>query len=468
MVPLVIALGLPLAVAAATAAPAVSAPDYEQACGLARSLLDELVAVDTTNPPGNEARAAAVARKRLDKMGIPATVTNTAAGRANLVARVLGNGSKRPLLLLAHTDVVTAEPRAAWSTDPFQVTEKDQYLYGRGVADDKGMAAIFLSIVLDLKRRKLPLARDVIVALTADEESAGEAGIGWLLKNQRKLVDAEFALNEGAGARLADRKLQFIGLGTEEKIYQTFFLEAEGPGGHSSLPGRDNPIYDLAEALTRLAHLSFPPRLTDTTRAFFLGLAAREKPEAAARMRELAQSKSPPDAAVRQLSDNPLWNAMLHTTCTATEVHAGQRENALPQSARATVNCRILPGQYPPVLEAIQRALGGAGGGRVHIRVDRGAGSGPASPMNGPVPEAVRRVAGQMSPGVPVLPVLSPGATDSRHLRNAGIPAYGLKPFPAYDGDARRAHGADERVFAKSFHYGCEFLYRTVEELAKK
>jgi len=442
-------------------AAAAAEPDFGAVCGDAERILEEMIAIDTSNPPGHEAKVAWAASRRLSAAGVSSTVVESAPGRGNVIARVAGDGSKRPLLFLAHIDVVGAGP--LWSTPPFSLTRKDGYLWGRGVGDDKGMAAIGVAIARDLARRRVALARDVIVALTADEESGGDAGVIWLLKNKPELLRAEFALNEGAGARLVDGKLQFVGLQTAEKTYRTYFLEVEGPGGHSSVPVPDNAIYRLSAVLGRLSAHAFPARLTDTTRAWFSGLAAHESPAVARDMKALVSAKSPPRGAVQRLEKTPHFNSILRTTCVATMVQAGHRENALPQQAKATVNCRILPGDEAGVQAALERVIADA---RVKVVADRSLGAAPPSPVDGPVLEAARKTAAVMSPGVPVLPSLSTRATDSRHLRAAGIPAYGLKPFPANDDDARRAHGRDERVLETSLRYGCEFLYRTVLDLA--
>ncbi|MEK6606778.1 MAG: M20/M25/M40 family metallo-hydrolase [Myxococcota bacterium] len=339
-IPSAVALALATLRSSAFAAEANGQPDYDRVCGEARAMLEELVAIDTTNPPGHETKVAQNVYRRFQAARIDATLLESSPGRGNVIARVPGDGSKRPLLLLAHIDVVGAGPRELWSADPFRLTAKDGYLYGRGVGDDKGMAAAATAIALDLRRRKLPLARDVVVALTADEESGGDAGIVWLLRTHRDLIDADFALNEGAGARLDESgKLQYVGLQTAEKIYQTYFLETEAPGGHSSVPLRENAILRLAAALDRLGRFEFPARLTGTTRAHFAGLADYAQPDEAKAMRAVAAATGKlPDAAVRKLSENPTWNAQLRTTCVATMIEGGSRENALAQTAKATVN----------------------------------------------------------------------------------------------------------------------------------
>lgn len=439
--------------------------NFDQVCSQANEFLAEMVAINTTNPPGNETPLLERVRAHLAKEKIPAEIFEGAPGRGNLLAHLKGNGTQKPILLMAHVDVVGVDEKL-WETNPFAMTMVDDYLVGRGVLDDKGMAAVWIEVLLDLKRRGLELERDVVVVLTADEESGGTYGIKWLIENKRELIEnAEFAINEGAGARLVEGKLEYIAMQSAEKMYQTFTVSAEGPGGHSSVPKADNAIYRLSKALNRLGGFQFPARLTKTTKAYFAALAKDKKNKMSRYAKMLVKSKRRnklPKSAIRKLAQSPKMNAMLRTTCVATMLEAGQRENALPQSARAKVNCRVLPGEKH-LLKTLKKVVGDP---KVKIEASRELQEVPATPIVGAFPAAVKAVAAEMSPGVPVVPSMSAGATDSRHLRQIGIAAYGLKPFPASDEDASRIHGANERLLLTSFHYGCEFLYRTVEELA--
>jgi acetylornithine deacetylase/succinyl-diaminopimelate desuccinylase-like protein len=442
------------------------AADYDAAARSARELLDALVAADTTNPPGNEARAVALGAERLAAVGIPFERTEFAPGRENLVARLRGDGSERPLLLLAHTDVVGAEGQA-WSSDPHVVTEREGYLVGRGVADDLGMAALALEVVLILHREKAPLARDVILAWTGDEESGG-AGIRWLLEKRPQLLAAGLALNEGGMIRLDEKgKPTWIELQTAEKTYQDFVLVARGETGHSSVPLPDNAIYRLSKALARLADHRFPARLLPVTRAHFAARAPFEPPERSGAMRALADAKGAlPAAALAVLDADPVLAASLRTTCVATLLSAGTRVNALPAEARATVNCRILPDETAADVQAtIARVLADPA---IEITPTEEFGFGTPSPLEGPAPAAIAKVAGHMWPGLPVIPFMSRGATDSRFVRARRIPAYGVSPIPVSDADARRAHGVDERIPASGLRTGVEFLHRLVLELAAR
>ncbi len=450
--------------AAALAATPASAVDYDAAARSARSLLDALVAADTSNPPGNEARAAALGAERLAAAGIAFERSEFAPGRENLVARLRGDGSQPPLLLLAHTDVVGAEGQA-WTSAPHVVTEREGYLVGRGVEDDLGMAALALEVLVLLHDAKTPLARDVVLAWTGDEESGG-GGIRHLLATSPGSLDAAFAINEGGMIRLGESgEPTWVELQTAEKTYQDYVLVAKGETGHSSVPLPDNAIYRLARALARLADHRFPARLLPVVRAHFAARAPFEPPERGRAMRALAEAKGElPADALAVLDTDPVLSASLRTTCVATLLSAGTRVNALPAEARASVNCRILPDETP---EQVQRTLVQVlGDPALEIQPTEEFGFGTPSPLDGPAPAAIAKVAGQMWPGLPVVPFMSRGATDSRFLRARGIPAYGISPIPVTDADARRAHGIDERIPGGGLRTGVEFLHRLVLELA--
>ena len=448
-----------LALVLATAALAASAEDARAA----RALLGELVAADTSNPPGNESRAVAIGARHLAKAGIPFEITTFAPGRQNLVARLKGDGSARPLLLLAHVDVVgTAGQR--WSTPPHSMKELGGYLQARGVGDDLGMAAVSLVLLERLKRERVPLKRDVIVAWTGDEESGG-AGIRWLLANRKASIDAEVALNEGGGPVL-DRsgKVVRLSLGCAEKTYQDFEVTAHGTTGHSSVPLDDNAILRLARALARLTFTSFPARLIPVTRAYFAARAALEAPPIAAAMRALAASTGPlPADALRVLEADPALRADLRTTVTPTLLTGGTRVNALPAEAHATLNARMLPDELPEQVRAHLVAV--LADSKLEVKLIDDFGSAGPSPLEGPGPAAIRAVAARFYPGAPVIPTMGRGATDSRFLRHAGIAAYGMRPIATTEEDGRRAHGVDERIPA-DLAPGMEFYRALVLELA--
>lgn len=423
----------------------------------------ELMAIDTTHSSGSTTKAAEAVAKRLRAAGVPAgniRIVGPQPAKKNLVARLSGAGADKPVLLLAHLDVVEAK-RSDWSLDPFRLTEQDGYYYGRGSLDDKAMAAIFTDIFLRLHERRAKPARDVILALTADEEGGPDNGVEWLLAHQRSLVDAALVLNEGGGGRIRQGKYLNNGVQASEKAYMNYRLEVHHRGGHSSLPGKDNAIYRLAAALGRLQQFAFPFELNEITRAYFERSAAAESGQVAADM--MAIVRQPPDAeAIARLSDIPSYNALLRTTCVATRLDGGHADNALPQSATALVNCRILPGH--DAAEVQQTLAQVVADDQVAITPTEVDTSGPASPLDPELMQLIERHTAALWPSVPVLPTMSSGATDSRYFRRAGIPAYGVSGI-FIDMDDNRAHGRDERIGIKQFYDGHEFLWRLVQDL---
>lgn len=431
----------------------------------ARELYRELVEIRTVHPDGDNTAAARAMARRLLEAGFDAKdveVVEPAPRKGNLVARLRGTGELRPLLLLAHIDVVEAKAED-WSVglDPFRLTEKDGYYYGRGTLDDKAMAAIFVANLARLRAEGFRPKRDIVVALTADEEGGTHNGVAWLLRHRRELVDAEFALNEGGAGTLRDGKPWIHGVQVGEKMYLSFDLEATHPGGHSSVPTRDNAIYDLAAALSGVARLELPARVGYVTRAHFMRLANIESGELADAIAAVAAGRAD-DAQLRRVSSEPRYNAQLRTTCVATKLEGGHAENALPQRAKAVVNCRLLPGEDP---EFVLRELQRAAGERVRVKARGAPRASEATDARSPVMRTIERVSESMWPGVPVVPLMSAGATDGSRLRNAGIPTYGVSGLFLEHGEVR-IHGRDERLAVKSFVEGTEFLHRLVKALA--
>ncbi|HTB17837.1 MAG TPA: M20/M25/M40 family metallo-hydrolase [Bryobacteraceae bacterium] len=439
---------------------------------LAREIYKEMIEIRSGYTTGSTTPVAEMAAARLRAAGFPDAdifVGGASPKKANLVVRYragrAGAAALKPILLLAHSDVVEAN-REDWSTDPFQFIERDGYFYGRGTSDDKAQAAVWIANLIRYKREGFKPERDIIVALTADEEGGGAYnGVIWLLKNKRELIDAELALNEGGGGVMVNGKKIANNIQVSEKTYADFKFEVHNRGGHSSVPVPDNAIYHLATALERLSRYSFPLKTDEVTRAYFREMA---KVESGALKNELAKiADGSPEAAreamQRVASISPRWNSMLRTTCVATELAGGHALNALPQVASANVNCRIFPGDS---IDSVQKALRLAiGDEQVAIRVQGEVDVGPASPMRPDVLRAVARVSDTMWPGVLTIPVMSTGATDGRYLRVAGIPTYGVSGFFA-DRDDVRAHGRDERMNVNSFYEGQAFLYELVKDLS--
>ena len=450
----------------------LAAPSAQQSLAphqqLARDIYKELIEINTAVTTGNTTPAAEAMAKRFRAAGFPADdvfVGGPHPNKGNLVVRYRGRpgATRRPLLLLAHIDVVEAK-KEDWSAglDPFVLTEKDGFFYGRGTVDDKAMASIFVANLLRMKSQNLVPDRDLILALTADEEGGDHNGVQWLLANHRARVDAEYGLNEGGGGQArAGRKIANR-VQASEKMYVDFTLEATNKGGHSSQPQPENALYDLADALARIGKYTFPAKTNEVTRAYFEKMAGIETGALAADFKAVAQAAPNPDVVAR-LSATPLYNAMLRTTCVATMASAGHAPNALPQRATANVNCRILPGEDP---HAVQQALAKAvNNPRVSITPVDAAKPSPPSPLTPEVMQAITRVTEEMFPGVPVIPFMSTGATDGLYFRQAGIPIYGVSGLFG-DMDDNRAHGRDERMGVREFFDGQEFLWWLVNGLS--
>jgi acetylornithine deacetylase/succinyl-diaminopimelate desuccinylase-like protein len=455
-----------LAMAAVSAFAILSAQAPSAHDRLAREIYEQLVNINTSPGSGTTRAAEAMARRLLDA-GVPAADVRVLGARPdqqNLVARFRGTGSARPILLLAHLDVVEAR-RDDWSVDPFTFLEKDGYFYGRGTTDDKAQAAIWVATLIRLKQEAVVPNRDLILALTADEEDGREAnGVVWLLKNHRDLVDAEYCLNEGGGGQIKNGRKVVNEVQAAEKHYATFLLTVTNKGGHSSLPEKDNAIYRLAQAVAKLSDYEFPLHLTEVTRTFFARTATVVGGQDGADMKAVS-AQTPDPAAAARLSKTALYNALLRTTCIPTRLDAGHAENALPQMARATVNCRVLPGEDPAEIRSTLERLVNDPNVKVAPSETPSPVS-PASPLRPDLMQGIERITGALWPGVPVIPVMSTGATDGTYLRMAGIPTYGVSGI-FEDIDDVRAHGRDERLAVSAFYEGREFLYRLVRSVAQ-
>jgi acetylornithine deacetylase/succinyl-diaminopimelate desuccinylase-like protein len=435
---------------------------------LALDIYKELVEIDTTTATGDTGRAADAMAARLRAAGFADSevqVFKPAPRKGNLVARLRGSGARKPILLLAHLDVVPAN-REDWSVEPFKFLEKDGYFYSRGTGDDKFMASAFVANLIRYRQEGYKPDRDIVLALETDEEilDRDALGIQWLLKNHRDLIDAEFALNEGGSVGLKDGKAIRNSVQTTEKVSLSYQLEVRNRGGHSSLPTRDNAIYHLAEGLVRLSKFSFPLKFNETTRAFFERIAQFENEQTAADIRAaLADRPDPAALSFTRLAANPVYNAQLRTTCVATMLEGGHAVNALPQLAAAKVNCRIMPGE--PVAEVkatLERVLADD---QISVtQIDQPVLSAPSA-LHEEIMGKIERLSQEFWPGAVVLPVMSAGATDGSYLRNAGIPTYGHSGLAGDINDVR-AHGKDERILVKSFFEGDEYLYRLVKMLS--
>jgi acetylornithine deacetylase/succinyl-diaminopimelate desuccinylase-like protein len=456
------------------------APLGEQAIhDTAHDIFKQLIEINTTDSSGSTTLAAQAMAKRLLDAGFPAadvSVLGPNERKGNMVARLRGRpGSKlKPVLIIGHTDVVEAR-REDWTTDPFQFVEKDGYYYGRGTQDMKDSDAIAVTTLIRMKKEGFVPDRDIILALTADEEGGTSNGVSWLLQNHRNLVDAEFALNPDSGGVVTDHgKPLTMEFEATEKLYADYDLLATNPGGHSSLPKPDNAIYHVADALAVLQRTPFPFELNEVTREYFKEMAEISPAETASDMRAILQA--PPDqTAVARLSQDPRFNSTLRTTCVPTKLSGGHAYNALPQRAEANVNCRIFPGHSQEEIRLELVRMFNDPALTVRYRADNGELSDHGSdrqamappPLNADVMRALRGVSQRLWPGTPVLPIMETGASDSIYTMMAGIPSYGIKGI-ALDRDDVRMHGKDERIKVGSFYAGAEFYYEFLKSLTSR
>lgn len=454
--------------------PAAAQTDDASTRRLAHDLFKQLVEINTTDSVGSVTTAAEAMAQRFRDAGFPESdiqILGPNDRKKNVVVRLHGSGKHKPVLLIGHLDVVEAR-REDWTTNPFEFVEKDGYFYGRGTTDMKDGDAIMSATLIRLKKEGYVPSRDIVLALTADEEGGTSNGVDWLLKNRRELIDAEFVLNHDGGGVLLDKgKPQFMDVNATEKLYGDFVLTATNPGGHSSIPTPDNAIYELANALTRIERYQFPFELNNITRAYYERLAKTEKGPRAADMQAIL--KTPPDMeAVARLSKDRIDNSLMHTTCVATRLSGGHANNALPQTAQANVNCRILPGHSLEETRAALEKVVADPKVKVQFRennnvlMDRGSDRHsyvPPAPRKD-VFDALDKVVAEMWPGIPVLPSMSTGASDGVYTNAAGMPTYAIGGV-AYERDDIRAHGKDERECVECFYRGVDFYYRFLKRV---
>jgi acetylornithine deacetylase/succinyl-diaminopimelate desuccinylase-like protein len=460
-------------VACATAAAPATSPDPAPSA-LAHEILRQLIEINTTDSVGNVTTAAEAMAQRFRAAGFPAEdlfVGGASERKKNLVVRLHGSGEHKPVLLIGHLDVVEAR-REDWSTDPFKLVEKDGFFYGRGTQDMKDGDAIMVTTLLRLKQEGYRPNRDLILALTADEEGGCCNGVDWLLKNHRDLIDAEFVLNHDTASVMSEKGVpQVFELDATEKLYGDYQLTVTNKGGHSSLPRPDNAIYDLSAALIRIRDYRFPFELNNVTRAYFGQMATIVGGQTGADMRAIVAA-SPDPQAIERLSQNPSYGSVMRTTCVATRLEGGHANNALPQRATAVVNCRILPGHSrEEVRQDLIRIVANpqvtvryvADNGQVSDTAPDRRGS-PPPPLMPQMLKPLETLVAATWPGLMVVPVMSAGASDGIYTSAAGLPTYALAGI-ALDRDDVRMHGRDERVGVASFDAANEFFYRYLKSL---
>ena len=446
---------------------------------LSHAIFKQLIEINTTDSVGSVTAAAEAMRQRLLDAGFPATDLILAGPndrKQNLVARYRSapGSTLKPILIIGHLDVVEA-PQAEWATNPFKLVEKDGYFYGRGTQDMKDNDAILVTNFIRLKQQRFIPSRDIILALTADEEGGKSNGVEWLLKNRPDLVQSEIVINPDAGGIDSDHGIPTVMLvEATEKLYGDFQLAAKNPGGHSSLPTKDNAIYHVTDALSRLEQYTFPLELNPVSRAYFEKVSTLEKGQVAADMRAILRTPPGPAAEAR-LSAIPRYNSVLRTTCVATMLSAGQAPNALPQFASANVNCRILPGHTQEEIRRQLITIFADPTTTVQYKDDAGNLFDTGTTRVSPTPPPLRpdvfgpltHVVAAMHPGLPILPQMEVGASDSVYPMALGIPSYGISGI-AIDIDDLRMHGRDERLRISSFDEGVDFYYRFLQALSAK
>jgi acetylornithine deacetylase/succinyl-diaminopimelate desuccinylase-like protein len=477
--PMVMVLTAALALAATADTGSVApTPADAESIKLATDIFKQLVEINTTDSVGSTTIAAEAMAKRLRDAGFPpedVVVIGPNPRKGNMVARLHGTGAHKPVLLIGHLDVVEAK-RSDWTTDPFQFIQKDGYYYGRGTQDMKDGDAILMATLIRMKQEGYQPDRDIILALTADEEGGAFNGVDWLVKHHRDLVDAEFVLNhDGGGVVVENGRWLGFTVDATEKVYADYQLSSLNSGGHSSMPTTYNAIYHLADALARLEHYSFPFELNAVSRAELAGMAENYPAEKAALVN--AVLKEPPDqkAIARLSNEDPILNSTMRTTCVATRLAAGHANNALPQSATANVNCRIFPGHSSE--EIRQELVRIVADPKVTVSYQQADGSiTPTAPVEQQLPPValredvmipLRKVSSEFWPGMPVLPNMAIGASDSRYAHAAGMPSFGIQGV-ALDNNDIRAHGKDERLPVESFNTGVQFFYRYLKLLTSE
>ena len=445
-------------------------PDWESVSAETVSRLQAVIRFDTTNPPGNELPLARYLETALRDEGIEMTMLEPEQNRAVLIGRIRGNGTKRPVILLAHMDVVGVE-RDRWSVDPFAGEIKDGYVYGRGAIDDKGMLTVNLMAMLLLKRTlsetRGTLSRDVVFLATPDEEAGGECGMGWLVKHHPELLDAEFALNEGGRTRIIEGGQTYLAVQSAEKVSHVVTVTAHGSAGHAAIPLPDNAIFRLGRALETLSLYAEPVMLTGITRKFFAQLAEvwPNDVEKKAMIDLVSGDPARAEAGAGALSRIPVFNAVLRNGISPTVLEGGKQFNVIPASAAAVLNVRTLPGHSIDKVVNRLRAIVAEPG--VTIEITHRGEEAPASDPDSEMFAALAGAARELDPRMAVVPYLSTGVTDSARLRRLGVKAYGVLPFPMLQSDEERMHGSDERVPLKSLDFGTRLIYGAIERIAR-
>lgn len=441
--------------------------DFNKLDADALTWLQGLIRINTVNPPGNELAAAKYIADILQKEGIFSEIDQSTPGRGILIARLAARpvpDPSRALLLMGHLDVVGVD-RSKWQVDPFGGVIQDGYLYGRGAIDDKGMLVAEIATLVAIKRANASLDRDVILLAEGDEEQAGETGIKFAIDKYWQKIAAGFALNEGGNVTLKEGKVQYIGVQAAEKVPVNVTVTANGTSGHASVPLASNPVVLLSNAIAKIASYQAPFQLTPVTESYFEQLSTVGDDDVGKWMRALNTPVRADLAEAKIAAANPVWNAMVRDTIAPTMLQAGIRPNVVPSEAQATLNVRLLPGNSIDAL--ISKLQGIVNDPQITFQPDTSIGeAAPSSSLDSQLFKSIQQASNKVFPETPVIPMMSPEATDSADLRLRTVQAYGILPFPLTDEDALRMHGDNERIPITSFNKGIEYLYRIVFDFA--
>lgn len=436
--------------------------NWDQLHNEAISYLQQYIRINTVNPPGNEIEGAKFLKSILDKESIKSEIFEPSPNRGNLVAILKGNGEKRPLLLVNHIDVVPVE-RDQWDVDPFSAIIKENYLYGRGTLDDKSMGIVETMVLLILKREGIQLKRDIIMLASADEETGGKWGVGWAMENIPLLKESEFALNEGGYIILdEDGVPNRYEVSCGQKIILQLQLKALGTSGHASMPHHDNPNIKLVKALNSIIKWETPYKILPMVKEFFHKLAPKQPPYERSLFEDIDKALLDPSFAT-WFTSNPIYNAMVRNTLSLTILQSGSKVNVIPAEARASVDCRLLPGtSKDDFLNEVKKRVGN----EIEVEVIGESQSIPPSPLDTEFISAIENFISKNDPNCPLVPLLLPGATDSRFLRKKGISTYDFCPFKLKEGEILRVHGNNERISLENLRFGMFMLFEIIKEIA--
>ena len=436
--------------------------DWDQLQKEALQHLQDYLRIETVNPPGNEMEGATFFKNIFERESIPSQLFEPSPGRGNILATLKGDGSKKPILLLSHMDVVPVE-KERWEVDPFSGVIKDGYLYGRGTLDNKSMGIVEMMVLLILKREKVPLKRDILFFAAADEETGGRWGVQWAMGNIPSVLDSEYALNEGGYVVLdeAGRPDRYEVSNGQKVLYQ-IRLKVKGTSGHGSMPHSDNPNVKLVQALDRITRWDIPYDILPMVKELFLKMAPKQSPEERKFFEDIEKGLT--DASFeKQLTSNPIYNAMVRNTVSLTILQGGSKANVIPSESTATLDCRLIPGSSKErFLEELKKRLGH----EIAIEVISESLSLPPSPFDTDLFRAIEKYANQKDPGCPVVPLLLPGATDSRYLREKGIISYDFCPFRLTEKELMRIHGNNERISVENLGLGMKMMLEIIKEIA--